>query len=227
MQLANTSAVVTGAASGLGEATARFFAEKGATVTLLDRDEEKGEAVAAEIGGTFVQTDVTDEASVQNAIDTAMDRMGRITATVNCAGIAFAIKTLGRDGPHPFDAFRKTLDVNLAGTFNVSRLAAAAMAQNEPEPDGARGVIVNTASVAAFDGQKGQAAYSASKGGVVGMTLPMARDGMRRETASSVQFTRDLAHRNSFSLLSTAGKSVTPKGPWRYFSGSPKVAPTV
>ena len=132
--------------------------------------------MASEIGGTFVQTDVTDEASVQNAIDTAMDKMGRITALVNCAGIAYAIKTVGKDGPHPLDAFRKTIDVNLVGTFNVARLAAEKMAQNDPESDGARGVIVNTASVAAFDGQKGQAAYSASKGGVVGMTLPMARD---------------------------------------------------
>ncbi len=176
MELKTTSAVITGGASGLGEATARYFAENGAHVTILDRDEERGVDVAAEIGGTFVQTDVTDEASVQNAIDTAMDKMGRITAAVNCAGIAYAIKTVGKDGPHPLDAFRKTIDVNLVGSFNVARLAAEKMAQNDPEADGARGVIVNTASVAAFDGQKGQAAYSASKGGIVGMTLPMARD---------------------------------------------------
>ena len=176
MELKTTSAVITGGASGLGEATARYFAENGAHVTILDRDEERGVDVAAEIGGTFVQTDVTDEASVQNAIDTAMDKMGRITAAVNCAGIAYAIKTVGKDGPHPLDAFRKTIDVNLVGSFNVARLAAENMAQHDPEADGARGVIVNTASVAAFDGQKGQAAYSASKGGIVGMTLPMARD---------------------------------------------------
>ncbi|MEP4198205.1 MAG: 3-hydroxyacyl-CoA dehydrogenase [Aliishimia sp.] len=176
MDLKTTSAVITGGASGLGEATARYFAEQGAAVTLLDRDEERGLQVAEDIGGTFVQTDVTDEASVQNAIDTAMDKMGKITATVNCAGIAWAIKTVGRDGPHPLDAFKTTIDVNLVGSFNVARLAAVAMGQNEPEPDGARGVIINTASIAAFDGQKGQAAYSASKGGVVGMTLPMARD---------------------------------------------------
>ncbi len=176
MELKTTSAVITGGASGLGEATARHFAANGAHVTILDRDEARGPDVARDIGGTFVHTDVTDEASVQNAIDTAMDKMGRITAVVNCAGIAFAIKTVGKDGPHPLDAFRKTIDVNLVGSFNVARLAAEQMARNDPEPDGARGVIVNTASVAAFDGQKGQAAYSASKGGIVGMTLPMARD---------------------------------------------------
>jgi NAD(P)-dependent dehydrogenase (short-subunit alcohol dehydrogenase family) len=176
MELKSTSAFITGGASGLGEATARYFAECGAQVTIVDRDEERGPQVASDIGGTFVATDVTDEASVKAAVDTAMEKMGRITATVNCAGIAYAIKTVGKDGPHPLDAFRKTIDVNLVGSFNVARLAAEKMAQNDPEPDGARGVIVNTASVAAFDGQKGQAAYSASKGGVVGMTLPMARD---------------------------------------------------
>ncbi|QBF31590.1 3-hydroxyacyl-CoA dehydrogenase [Thalassococcus sp. S3] len=176
MQLAQTCAVITGGASGLGEATARHFAAKGATVTLLDRDAARGESVAEELGGVFVETDVTDEASVQSAIDMSMDKMGKITAAVNCAGIAYAIKTVGRDGPHPLDAFQRTIDVNLVGSFNVARLASVAMAQNDPEPDGARGVIINTASIAAFDGQKGQSAYSASKGGVVGMTLPMARD---------------------------------------------------
>lgn len=176
MKLSTTAAIVTGGASGLGEATARYFAEQGASVTLLDRDAERGNGVAEDIGGHFIATDVTDEASVQNAIDTAVDRMGRITACVNCAGIAYGIKTLGRDGPHPLDSFQRTIDINLVGTFNVARLAASAMSQNDPEADGARGVIVNTASVAAFDGQKGQAAYAASKGGIVGMTLPMARD---------------------------------------------------
>ncbi len=176
MKLNSTLAVVTGGASGLGEATARHFAASGARVTLLDRDSERGEIVAAEIGGHYVQTDVTDEASVQEAIASALSHMGGITAAVNCAGIAMGIKTVGRDGPHPLDAFQKTVDVNLVGSFNVARLAAEAMAENAPEPDGARGVIINTASIAAFDGQKGQAAYAASKGGVVGMTLPMARD---------------------------------------------------
>ncbi len=176
MDLTTTAAIITGGASGLGEATARYFAEAGAQVTILDRDTARGEDVAADTDGTFVYTDVSDEASVQNAIGIAMSTMGRITAAVNCAGIAAAIKTVGRDGPHPLDAFRRTIDVNLVGTFNVARLAAEAMMQNAPEPDGARGVIINTASIAAFDGQKGQAAYAGSKGGVVGMTLPMARD---------------------------------------------------
>ncbi|APE43736.1 3-hydroxyacyl-CoA dehydrogenase [Sulfitobacter alexandrii] len=176
MQLDTTAAIITGGASGLGEATARHFAERGAQVTLLDRDAKRGPQVAEEIGGHFAETDVTDEASVQAAIDLAMEKMGRITAAVNCAGIALGIKTLGRDGPHPMGDFQRTVDINLVGSFNVARLAAQAMAQNDPEPDGARGVIINTASVAAFDGQKGQAAYAASKGGIVGMTLPMARD---------------------------------------------------
>ncbi|MGC3936752.1 SDR family NAD(P)-dependent oxidoreductase [Roseobacter sp. EG26] len=176
MQLANTAAIVTGGASGLGEATARHFSALGAQVTLLDRDVERGTSVAAEIGGHFAETDVTDEASVKAAIELAQEKMGRITAAVNCAGIADAIKTVGRDGPHPLSAFQRTIDINLVGTFNVARLAADAMQQNTPEPDGARGVIINTASIAAFDGQKGQAAYAASKGGVVGLCLPMARD---------------------------------------------------
>ncbi|MEL7131233.1 MAG: SDR family NAD(P)-dependent oxidoreductase [Pseudomonadota bacterium] len=176
MKLDTTLAVVTGGASGLGEATARHFAARGAQVTLLDRDANQGAKVAEEIGGHFAETDVTDEASVQAAIDLAVDSMGGVTAAVNCAGIAIGIKTVGRDGPHPLPAFQKTIDVNLVGSFNVARLAAAAMAKNDPEPDGARGVIINTASIAAYDGQKGQAAYAASKGGVVGMTLPMARD---------------------------------------------------
>lgn len=145
-------------------------------MTLLDRDADRGPTVAEDIGGTFVQTDVTDEASVASALDTATKAMGRITTAVNCAGIALGIKTVGRDGPHPLGAFQKTIDINLVGSFNVSRLAAAAMAKNDPDADGARGVIINTASIAAFDGQKGQAAYAASKGGIVGMTLPMARD---------------------------------------------------
>ena len=176
MKLDTTLAVVTGGASGLGEATARYFAAQGAQVTVLDRDANRGEAVASEIGGYFAETDVTDEASVQAAIDLAIDKMGGLTAAVNCAGIALGIKTVGRDGPHPLPAFQKTIDINLVGSFNVARLAAEKMATNAPEPDGARGVIINTASIAAFDGQKGQAAYAASKGGVVGMTLPMARD---------------------------------------------------
>ncbi|MEM6890408.1 MAG: SDR family NAD(P)-dependent oxidoreductase, partial [Pseudomonadota bacterium] len=176
MHLSDTCALVTGAASGLGEATARHFAAEGAQVTLLDRDTVGGKAVANEIGGTFVSCDVTDEASVQGAVAAASTAMGRITAMVNCAGIARAITTVGRNGPHPLGDFQRTIDINLVGSFNVARLAAEAMAENTPEPDGARGVIINTASIAAFDGQRGQTAYAASKGGIVGMTLPMARD---------------------------------------------------
>lgn len=176
MPLSNTAAVVTGGASGLGEATARHFAAQGAMVTLFDRDAARGETVAAEIGGHFVQTDVTDEASVRAAIAFAKEKMGRITAAVNCAGIADAAKTVGRDGPHPLPLFQRTIDINLVGTFNVARLAAEAIQENDPAPDGARGVIINTASIAAYDGQKGQTAYAASKGGVVGLCLPMARD---------------------------------------------------
>lgn len=176
MKLSTTKAIVTGGASGLGEATARYFAGQGAKITVLDRDAERGMTVASEIGGYFAQTDVADEDSVQAAISQAVHNMDGITAAVNCAGIALGIKTIGRDGPHPLSAFQKTVDINLVGSFNVARLAAAAMAENVPEPDGARGVIINTASIAAFDGQKGQAAYAASKGGIVGMTLPMARD---------------------------------------------------
>lgn len=176
MKLQDTAAVITGGASGLGEATARHFASQGAKVTILDRDSDRGPKVAAEIGGFFANTDVTDEASVAAAMALASDKMGKITAAVNCAGIAIGIKTIGKDGPHPLGAFQKTIDINLVGTFNVARLAAVEIAKNAPESDGARGVIINTASVAAFDGQKGQAAYAASKGGIVGLTLPMARD---------------------------------------------------
>jgi len=176
MKLSNTAAVITGGASGLGEATARYFASQGATVTLLDRDAERGPKIAEEIGGHFVQTDVTDDTSVTAAIAFAVEKMGKITAAVNCAGIGTVGKTLGKEGPLPLSTFQTTIDVNLVGSFNVARLAAAEMAKNEPDEDGERGVIINTASVAAFDGQKGQVSYSASKGGIVGMTLPMARD---------------------------------------------------
>ncbi|APG46554.1 SDR family NAD(P)-dependent oxidoreductase [Phaeobacter porticola] len=176
MKLSQTAAVVTGGASGLGEATARHFAANGAQVTLLDRDAERGAAVAAEIGGHFAETDVTSEQSVAAAMVLASEKMGKINACVNCAGIALGIKTVGRDGAHPLDAYQRTIDINLVGTFNVARLAAVEIAKCDAAEDGGRGVIINTASIAAFDGQKGQAAYAASKGGVVGMCLPMARD---------------------------------------------------
>lgn len=176
MKLQDTAAVITGGASGLGEATARHFRDNGAQVTILDRDVDRGQNVAAEIGATFVETDVTNEGSVQNAIDTAMKAMGKINAAVNCAGIASAEKTLHKEGAHSLDHYNRVIGVNLVGTFNVARLAAVEMAKNAPTDDGQRGVIVNTASVAAFDGQKGQVAYASSKAGIAGMSLPMARD---------------------------------------------------
>ncbi|MDP9100652.1 MAG: 3-hydroxyacyl-CoA dehydrogenase [Actinomycetota bacterium] len=176
MQLSSTVAVITGGASGLGLATARELAAHGAAVVLLDLPSAAGEDAAAGIPGTaiFVPTDVTDEDSVQAAIDRAGE-LGALRVAVNCAGVGTPGRVLGKSGPLALDQFARVVTVNLVGTFNVIRLAAAAMAANDPV-DGERGVIVNTASAAAFDGQIGQAAYSASKGGVVGMTLPVARD---------------------------------------------------
>ena len=179
MKSYDVAAVVTGGASGLGEATVRALSDRGAAVTILDLDETRGRALAAELGGhtTFVRTDVTDEASVQAAVDEATGKDRPLRIAVNCAGIAWVQRTVGRDGePHELGAFTRTVMVNLVGTFNVLRLAAAAMARTEPGEDGERGVIVNTASVAAYEGQIGQIAYAASKGGVVGLTLPAARD---------------------------------------------------
>ncbi|TCP40821.1 SDR family NAD(P)-dependent oxidoreductase [Rhodovulum marinum] len=176
MRIGDTKAIVTGGASGLGAATARMLCASEAAVTILDRDTERGMALAAEIGAGFQPVDVTDEASVTQAIGEAAAQMGGITACLNCAGIATAERTLGKSGPHALDSFRRTVEINLIGSFNVLRLAAAEMATNDYESDGCRGVIVNTASIAAFDGQKGQAAYAASKGGIASMTLPLARD---------------------------------------------------
>ena len=174
MQLAGSLALVTGGASGLGLATATALRRAGADVLIADLPSSDGDAVAEGLGATFVATDVTDEASVQAAVDAAV-ALGPLRTAVSCAGIGTPGKVLGKAGPLPLEQFAKVVTVNLVGTFNVVRLAAAAIAQTEPV-DGERGVVVNTASVAAFDGQIGQAAYSASKGGVVGMTLPLARD---------------------------------------------------
>ncbi|WP_457647906.1 SDR family NAD(P)-dependent oxidoreductase [Profundibacter sp.] len=176
MQIDQTAAIITGGASGLGEATARSLRDAGAQVVILDRDAERGMAVAGEIGAGFAEVDVTDEDSVAAGIKTAVAHMGKVNACVNCAGIASGEKTVGRDGPHRLDNFKRTIDINLVGTFNVLRLAAAEMSNNEPDADGARGVIVNTASIAAFDGQMGQASYAASKAGIAGLSLPVARD---------------------------------------------------
>jgi len=167
--------IVTGGASGLGAGTARMLAQAGGKVVIADLNEAAGVALAQELGGQFVKCDVSSEADGQ-AVVAAAQQLGRVSGLVNCAGIAVASKTVGKNGPHPLDAFEKTIRVNLIGTFNMIRLAAAAMVQNTPDAEGERGVIINTASVAAFDGQIGQAAYAASKGGVVGMTLAIARD---------------------------------------------------
>lgn len=167
--------IVTGGASGLGAGTARMLVKEGAKVVLADVQNEPGQALAQELGQTYVHCDVTQEADAQAVIEAARQQ-GRLFGLVNCAGIAPASRTVGKNGPHALETFQKVVMVNLVGTFNMSRLAAAAMSENEPEPTGERGVLINTASVAAFDGQIGQAAYAASKAGVAGMTLPIARD---------------------------------------------------
>ncbi|WP_414430870.1 3-hydroxyacyl-CoA dehydrogenase [Alcanivorax sp. IL3] len=179
MNITDKVAVITGAASGLGQATAEAIIAKGGKVMILDRDDKRGPEVAVELGANaaFVQTDVTDEESVKAAIDATVEKFGAIHVCVNCAGVGSAMKTVGRENkPHDLGVFNMVVKINLIGTFNVARLAAAAMAENEPGEDNERGLIVNTASVAAFDGQVGQVAYAATKGGVVGMTLPIARD---------------------------------------------------
>jgi NAD(P)-dependent dehydrogenase (short-subunit alcohol dehydrogenase family) len=175
VEIAGKVFIVTGGASGLGEGTARMLAGHGAKVVVADLQVERGQAVAAEIGGAFVRCDVSQEADGQQAVAAAL-ALGKLVGLVNCAGIALGIKTVGKDGAHPLGSFTKTITVNLIGSFNMIRLAAEAMCKNEPEPTGERGVLISTASVAAYDGQMGQAAYSASKGGIVGMTLPIARD---------------------------------------------------
>jgi NAD(P)-dependent dehydrogenase (short-subunit alcohol dehydrogenase family) len=179
MDLQGISALVTGGASGLGEATVRALAARGAHVVVVDLGDDKGEALAKEIGGVFAHADVTNVEEVTAAVDAAME-LGPLRALVNCAGIGWATRTIGRDGSyesaHDLEVFKKVVNINLVGTFNCIRLAASAMSRTEPLVDGERGSIVNVASLAAFDGQIGQASYSASKGGVVGMTLPIARD---------------------------------------------------
>jgi NAD(P)-dependent dehydrogenase (short-subunit alcohol dehydrogenase family) len=174
--LEHTSALVTGGASGMGEATARRLAAVGAHVVIVDRDAAKGEVVAKDLDGTFAQADVTNEDDVAAAVQVATET-APLRACIHCAGVGWAERTINRDGtPHHLETFRKIVEINLIGTFNVLRLAASGMNPNEPDAHGERGVIVNTASVAAYDGQIGQAAYSASKGGVVALTLTAARD---------------------------------------------------
>jgi len=175
MDIAGKVFIVTGGASGLGEGTARMLAAQGGKVVIADLQADKGEALAQELGGAFVKCDVSQEADGQAAVAKATS-LGKLVGLVNCAGIAPAAKTVGKDGAHALALYTKVITVNLIGSFNMIRLAAEAMAKNEPEATGERGVLISTASVAAYDGQIGQAAYSASKGGVVGMTLPIARD---------------------------------------------------
>ena len=178
MEFHDASAIVTGGASGLGAATAEALARKGVKTALWDMNEDKGEALAANLGGVCSKTNVSDEDSVAAALETAIAKHGSPRILINCAGIAIGEKTIGKKGPHRLDSFKRVIDVNLIGTFNCIRLVSAEMEKNDPHADGERGVIVNTASVAAFDGQIGQAAYTASKAGVSGMTLPIARDLM-------------------------------------------------
>ncbi|MFZ6688260.1 3-hydroxyacyl-CoA dehydrogenase [Undibacterium sp. SXout11W] len=175
MQIQNGVFIITGGASGLGAATAKMIAANGGKVVLADVQVEAGEKLAAELGGKFVKCDVTSEADGKAVVDAALS-MGAVRGLVNCAGVAPAIKTVGKDGPHPLDVFQRVVNINLIGTFNMCRLAADAMAKMDATEQGERGVIINTASVAAYDGQIGQAAYASSKAAVVGLTLPMARD---------------------------------------------------
>ncbi len=178
MDLRGATALITGAASGLGAETAHRFIDSGANVVVLDRDQGRALELADQLGerAISVTADITSEDDVSAAINATHERFGSLQILVNCAGIAMALRTTSKNGPHPLDVFETVIRINLIGTFNVIRLAAASMARNEPNPEGERGVIINTASVAAFDGQIGQAAYAASKGGIVGMTLPLARD---------------------------------------------------
>ncbi|HLI09165.1 MAG TPA: 3-hydroxyacyl-CoA dehydrogenase [Ktedonobacteraceae bacterium] len=181
MDLKNKGVLVTGGASGLGAACVRLMSESRAKVVIADLNSELGNALVGELGASviFVKTDVVDEASVQGTIDAALSTFGNLSVAINCAGIGVAERVLGKNGPSRLASFNTVIQVNLIGTFNVIRLVAAAMAGNEPDAEGERGVIINTASVAAFDGQIGQAAYSASKGGIVSMTLPIAREFAR------------------------------------------------
>jgi len=178
MELATAKAVITGGASGLGFATAQRVIDAGGQVVLLDINDELGEASATRLGerASYIRSDVANEDSVKDAISAANEAMGGITLAVNCAGIGTAGRTLGREGPWPTEMFNKVIQVNLVGSFNIIKEAAAFMVQNDPNDDGERGVIISTASIAAFEGQIGQAAYSASKGGIVGMMLPIARE---------------------------------------------------
>jgi NAD(P)-dependent dehydrogenase (short-subunit alcohol dehydrogenase family) len=214
MQLDKASFIVTGGASGLGAAAVRALCGGGARVVIADLKESDGKALASELGERtrFVRTDVTDEASGAAAVQAAVTQFGGVQGLVNCAGIVHGEKVVGRDGPHTLAGFKRAIDINLVGTFNLIRLAADAMAKGAPNEEGERGVIVNTASVAAFDGQIGQAAYSASKAGVVGMTLPIARElarfGIRCMTIAPGVFETPMVGEIPPDIAEALGKSV-------------------
>ncbi len=214
MILQDNVAVITGGASGLGEACVRELLKGGAKVAILDFAAERGEKIAAELGkdAIFIQTDVTDEAGMQAAIRKTVDAFGAVHIAINCAGTADSIKVLSKKGPYPLAAFNRILHINLVGTFNIIRLVVEQMVNNTPNGDGEKGVIINTASVAAFDGQIGQAAYSASKAGIVGMTLPIAREcaeyGIRVMTVAPGIFDTPLLAQLPENVRQALGKSV-------------------
>ena len=214
MQIRNHVFLVTGGASGLGAATANLLAAEGASVVIADINRSAGEALAVELGAAarFALTDVTSEHDAQASVDLALSAFGHLHSLVNCAGIAPSERVIGRDGPHRLDTFAKAVNINLVGTFNMIRLAAAAISKESPGDDGERGVIVNSASIAAYDGQIGQAAYAASKGGVVALTLPVARElarfGIRVVTIAPGVFATPLVAGFSPDVQETLGKSV-------------------
>ena len=214
MKFENSTFIVTGGASGLGEATVRSFHGAGANVVIADLNTELGEQLAAELGSraAFQRTNVADEADAKACVALASSRFGGLQGLVNCAGIGNAAKVLGKEGPLALDAFAKVVTVNLVGTFNMIRLAADAMSKGEAGPDGERGVIINTASVAAYEGQIGQAAYAASKGGIVAMTLPIARElarsGIRVMTIAPGLFITPMMHTLPADVQASLGASV-------------------
>jgi NAD(P)-dependent dehydrogenase (short-subunit alcohol dehydrogenase family) len=212
MQIEGSGALVAGGASGLGEATARALSARGASVTIADLNEDKGNALAQELGATFVKTDVTDEAQVQAAAEHAAEQADNLRISICCAGIGWAERVASKRGPAQLQPFETVIRVNLIGTFNVLRFAAAQMIQSEPTEAGERGVCVNTASIAAFDGQIGQISYSASKGGIVGMTLPAARDlareGIRVNTIAPGTFDTPLLGGLSEEIRGELGRAI-------------------
>ena len=214
MRISGNSFIVTGGASGLGAAVVRMFVAEGGRAVVADLKEAEGRALADELGtgARFVRTDITAEADVAAAVATALEAFGGLHGVVHCAGIVHGEKVVGKEGPHALASFARTIDINLVGTFNVVRLAAEAMSKAAPNDEGERGVVVCTASVAAFDGQIGQAAYSASKAGVVGMTLPLARElarfGIRVMTIAPGTFETPMMHQVPPDIVASLGKMV-------------------